>query len=201
MNTIPKGAPRRTGNRFRRAEISPASCVAYHESGHAVIAMLAARDMTPAPVISVEIFEDTSQGTGLSGICRTPLNEAARSLLEWSIGVYFAGGLAEAIHRGERNRRSGLKFALANCGMSDDIKDVQRALTALRLLTNNYDTTYQRYAGRVWDLLKANCSSARLASVLNITTRSGSQCCPVIRSAISRSARRRSVSANAVNWP
>ena len=81
MNTIPKGAPRRTGNRFRRAELSPVSIVAYHEAGHAVISVLAFREMArssaPVPVTSVEInAEDILQGKwGRLGVCNTPLDD------------------------------------------------------------------------------------------------------------------------------
>ena len=160
----------RAGNRpsTTNGETSPVSIVAFHEAGHAVVAWLAFRDMARAPapvaVTSVEIdVGDTlrSETERRLGVCHSALSRMTWSMLEWDIVVNFAGGLAEAIHRGERNRRSALRIALAKCGMGIDLEAIKRRIAALRILTDFPDDdddrdAHRRFAWQALALLKAN---------------------------------------------
>jgi hypothetical protein len=111
--------------------------VAHHESGHAVAAILAFRDAKWLPrsppsvrVRSVEIAED-APGRWIGNCVATNIfstswpsqiriTEPFRDLMERQIIIHFAGGVAEAIPRGERRRGEVLQYAKANCSADAD---------------------------------------------------------------------------------
>jgi hypothetical protein len=78
--------------------------------------------------------------------------EPYRDLMEWQVVVELAGGIAEAIHRGERRKQAVLAFAESNCNTDVDLKRAAAVLADLRRLTGRrYDE--QRFAGRALALL------------------------------------------------
>ena len=62
----------------------------------------------------------------------------ATSTLEAQAVVHFAGGIREAIHRGERRRLEVLRFAKLNCDTEADLKLAEGVLADLRRL-RRYD--------------------------------------------------------------
>jgi hypothetical protein len=73
--------------------------------------------------------------------------EPYRDLMEWQVVVELAGGIAEAIHRGERRKQAVLAFAESNCNTDVDLKRAAAVLADLRRLTGRrYDE--QRFAER-----------------------------------------------------
>jgi hypothetical protein len=145
--------------------------VAHHEAGHAVAIVLAFRTAAwlpyPPPSVrvrSVEITEDTPGQWG--GNCvgtniystRWPIEciaEPYRDLMEAQIVIHLAGGIAEAVHRGERRRQEVLAFAASNCSIDGDLKQARAVLADLRRLTGcRYDE--QRFAERALALLLAH---------------------------------------------
>jgi hypothetical protein len=94
-----------------------ASAASFHESAHAVAATLAFRNArwlpfpAPAPPV-VRYVEIVQDALGWSGSCvskdiysvrwpDTRISERYRNLMELQIGIDLAGGIAEAIHRGQ----------------------------------------------------------------------------------------------------
>ena len=75
--------------------------------------------------------------------------------MQWQIVATLAGGIAEAVHRGERRKRHVMWFALCNCGSKDDFISVDAILADLRKLTGHHYGP-QRFAERTLVLLLAN---------------------------------------------
>ena len=46
--------------------------------------------------------------------------------------IYLAGGVAEAIHLGERRQREIFSFLYKNCGIASDLEDAAPVLRDLR---------------------------------------------------------------------
>jgi hypothetical protein len=130
----------------RRTGISAgAHHAAYHEAGHCIATLLAFRDAKwlprpmPRSLIGyVEIVEDAPgqwSGNCVSQDIYSPnwsidrLTEPYRPLMEWQVVIELAGGLAEAIHRGERNEP--LWFATRHCGTGTDRRRATSVLTDL----------------------------------------------------------------------
>lgn len=82
------------------------------------------------------------------------------------ITIHLSGGIAEAIHRGERRPSEVLRFATLNCDVDDDLKKERTLLIELRRLTG-VDHTEQRCAERALALLLENWGAVEaLASAL-----------------------------------
>ena len=90
--------------------MSRLSEVAFHESGHALAAVRAFRSAKwlprPAPPLPV----------------RSRVAPRFRDLMELQSAIHLAGGLAEAIHRGERRKEEILQFATRHCGTDVDLQ-------------------------------------------------------------------------------
>ena len=72
--------------------------------------------------------------------------EPYRDLMQWQIVIELAGGIAEAIHRGERRSHAILAFAASHCSMDTDLTKAAAVLADLRRLTcHRYDA--QPFAG------------------------------------------------------
>jgi hypothetical protein len=152
---------------------------AHHEAGHAVAVVTAFRDAAwlphpppPLPVRYVEITEDTpGQWTGncvAFNIYSTKwpiecLAEPYRDLMERQIVIHLAGGIAEAISRGET--RDPLSFAQAHCDMEDDLRRANKVLRDLYIVIGRNDR--QRCAERAQALLTTHWRAVEaLASAL-----------------------------------
>ena len=110
--------------------------IAHHEAGHAVATVLAFRDaawlpkpMPPLLVRSIQITEDApgqwNGGCVATNIYSTrwPIDAIApryRPLMEAQGVIELAGGVAEAICRGERRKHAVLAFAESNCSIDVD---------------------------------------------------------------------------------
>ena len=85
--------------------------------------------------------------------------EEWRDAMEWQIITDLAGGIAEAIYRGERRKREVLCFASFNCGMygggNGDLASSAAVLADLRTLTGRRHGE-QRFAERALALLLAH---------------------------------------------
>jgi hypothetical protein len=85
--------------------------------------------------------------------------------MQWQIVIDMAGGAAEAIHRGERNKREIMWFALFNCGTEGDLETASAVLADLNALTKRYGLN--RFVIRAVGLLRANwLAFEAIASVL-----------------------------------
>ena len=73
--------------------------------------------------------------------------------------VELSGGIAEAIHRGER--RAPLWFAVHNCGMRGDLSKARLVLDDLRRLTG-VRHEMQDFADRTLTMLEANWKAVEL---------------------------------------
>lgn len=80
------------------------------------------------------------------------LAEPYRDLMEWQIVIELAGGIAEAIRRGERRRREVMWFAAINCNIAVDLEQATAVLADLRELTGRRYGT-QRFTERPRALL------------------------------------------------
>jgi hypothetical protein len=116
---------------------TPMARVAYHEAGHAVANVLAWQNATftnewPERLLHrVEIFERNPGSWG--GYCDSPtlystqwpaLERIApkwRDAMEWRIVSGMAGGIAEAVLRGEGRKKWGYGFASVHGGMKIDM--------------------------------------------------------------------------------
>lgn len=157
------------------------SAIAYHEAGHAVTTMLAfrfARTPNPSPPLAVKLLSIVEEEEGRwSGCCfgpdiystQWPIERIApewREAMEWQIVISLAGGIAEAIHRGERNQRNIFWYAAFNCGTDKDLEHAEIILADLRKLTGR-QYTEQRFAKRALNLLKANWTAvSTMATIL-----------------------------------
>ena len=75
--------------------------------------------------------------------------------MEWQIVIDMAGGIAEAIHRGERRQRQVFWFAMLNCGADGDLEDAEAVCADLRALTGRR-FGLERLVQRALKLLLAN---------------------------------------------
>jgi len=105
----------------RRTPSPDASAAAFHESGHAVAIVRAFRDAAwlprPPPQVIVRYVEITQTASGeWTGCCASAnvysmrwdiscIAPRYRDLMERQIIIHLAGGVAEALHRGERRAR------------------------------------------------------------------------------------------------
>jgi hypothetical protein len=110
--------------------------VAFHEAGHAVGISVAFRDAAwlpypppPVRVRSVEVVESTPGqwtgncvGTNIYSTKWKRVGERFRDLMEAQVSIHLAGGIAEAIHRGERRRHEVLRFATRHCKADADLR-------------------------------------------------------------------------------
>ena len=154
--------------------------VSFHEAGHAVGISVAFRDAAwlpypppPVRVRSVEVVESTpGQWTGNcvgTNIYSTAWPESRiapryRLLMEAQVSIHLAGGIAEAIHRGERRRREVLAFAKLYCHADADLTLAAGVVADLRRL-RRYDE--QRLVDRTLAVLLAHWPAVEaLASAL-----------------------------------
>lgn len=80
------------------------------------------------------------------------VGERFGDLMERQVFVHLAGGIAEAIHRGERRKHEALRFATRHCGTDVDLRRAAAVLADLRRLIGHcYDE--QRFAERALTLL------------------------------------------------
>jgi hypothetical protein len=158
------------------------TAAAYHEAGHAVATMLAFRTarlpMRP-PKRIIKFIEITAEGSNAQwgGLCFGPniyaiewpegrIDWKYHEAMEWQIVIDLAGGIAEAISRGERRKKEIFWFAAFNCACGDDLKSAAAVLADLRKLTG-HRYGERRFAERARDLLLANWSAVdALASAL-----------------------------------
>jgi hypothetical protein len=158
------------------------TAAAHHEAGHAVATMLAFRTarlpMRP-PERIIKFIEITAEGSNAQrgGLCFGPniyaiewpearIDRAYRDVMEWQIVIDLAGGIAEAISRGERRKKEVFWFAVFNCACGDDLKNAAAILADLRKLTG-HRYGERRFAERARDLLLANWPAVdALASAL-----------------------------------
>jgi hypothetical protein len=146
------------------------AAIAYHEAGHAVAHVMAYReahlpDLKPAPSVKYAriIREDVGKASGICYGSRVYRPEYAARLpdwrwghaMEWEIVINMAGGVAEAIYRGERRQREVMWFALMNCGTEGDLDDAEVVLADLNRLTRRR-YGLQRFTIRALKLLLAN---------------------------------------------
>jgi hypothetical protein len=157
------------------------AAIAYHEAGHAVATVLAFERVRspnlppPPPIKHVSILEDAAGKW--SGICFGPqvyttqwpdtrIGGQWRDAMEWQLVIDAAGGIAEAIHRGERNKRDMMWFAIFNCGTDGDLENMEAILTDLRRLTGRRHTL-QRFYERACVLLREHWAAVeRIAAAL-----------------------------------
>jgi hypothetical protein len=162
--------------------LAPKTAAAYHEAGHAVATMLAFRTarlpMRP-PERIIKYIEITVEGSNAQwdGLCFGPniyavqwpearIDWIYREAMEWQIMIDLAGGIAEAISRGERRKKKVFWFAVFNCGCRDDLKTAAAVVADLRKLTGRQHGE-RRFGERVFALLLAYWAAVdALASAL-----------------------------------
>jgi hypothetical protein len=160
--------------------LSQLSCASYHEAGHGVATLLGFRTVRspmPAPPIPVELIEIytpekphpylRAEGKNYGISTYAPEWPAERRIapewreaMEWHIVIMLAGGIAEAIARGERRKRQVLPFAIAHCGCRTDRVQVAKTLDDLHVLTGRRYSE-QRFADRTRALLLAYWPAVR----------------------------------------
>ena len=80
--------------------------------------------------------------------------------------ISMSGGIAEAIHRGERRRRVVFQFARLNCGAHHDLADAEKVLADLRALPGRR-YGLERYTQRALKLMLAHWPAVEaIAAVL-----------------------------------
>jgi hypothetical protein len=166
---------------FRDIALGVLSAIAYHEAGHAVAHALALREahlpnFDAPPNVKYAAIRRDDDGKA-SGICfganvYDPHYVAAlpggdcRDAMQWQIVIDMAGGAAEAIHRGERNKREIMWFALFNCGTEGDLETASAVLADLNALTSKR-YGLNRFVIRAVELLRANWPAVEsIAAVL-----------------------------------
>ena len=146
------------------------SAVAHHEAGHAVAIVWAFRAAAwlpnPPPPLPVRYIEITDSAAGWSGNCfatdvysmKWPIDCIAprfRPLMEAQVVIELAGGVAEAVFRGEQRKHAILAFAVSNCAIDADLTRAAAVLSELRRLTGvRHDA--QPFAERALRLTLAN---------------------------------------------
>lgn len=156
------------------------ACAAFHEAGHGFASLLAfctVRSPMPVPPTPVELLEiytleNPHPYLPAEGRWYGPSTYAPEWPLErriapewqeamiWHIIVMQAGGIAEAIYRGERRKDHVLPFALAYCGCRTDRVQVTKTLADLQALTGRRQSE-QRFAERTRALLLTNWPPVR----------------------------------------
>lgn len=122
------------------------AAIAWHEAGHAVAYRRAhlPPSMSPLSVKYAAVLrEDNGKASGICFGSNVYMPEYAiqlpswnwRDAMQWQIIANLAGGVAEAIHRGERRKQDVMWFALLNCGTEGDLEDADAVLADLRQLT------------------------------------------------------------------
>jgi hypothetical protein len=151
----------------------------YHEAGHAVSGVLAQRNagLPPWDGLSIEFAEIAPDSKAWAGVyVGTQVYHPAyltrlpsfdwRDAAEWQLVKNLAGGIAEAIHRGEHRPRNVFRFAMANCGAEDDFIDAEKVLVDLSKLSGRR-CGLQRYTRRTLKLMLAHWPAvAAIAAVL-----------------------------------
>src|SRR5258708_13794030 len=93
----------------------------------------------PQLVSYVEITEDngTCCATNIysTGWSDKRISEPYRDLMEWQIVIELAGGIAEAVHRGERRPHAILAHAASHCSTATDLTRAAAVLADLSRLT------------------------------------------------------------------
>jgi hypothetical protein len=163
------------------------TAAAYHEAGHTVTSLLAFRTAKlpmppPERIIKfVEIFIEAGPAQW-GGQCFGPniyatqwpkgrIDWKYRDAMEWQIVIDLAGGIAEAISRGERRKKEVFWFATFKCACRDDLKNAAAVVADLRKLTGR-QYGERRFAHRARDLLLANWQAVEvLADALVDTNR------------------------------
>jgi hypothetical protein len=155
--------------------------VAYHEAGHAVATLLGFGTVRlpegqrpPAmPIKAIEVFTPENPHLDrLDGICHSQSTYSSawpaehriaiewREAMEWNIVIFQAGGIAEAIYRGERRKHNILRFAMRHCGCSLDQMKVEATLADLHTLTGRRHSEH-RFVERTRALLLMNWPAIR----------------------------------------
>jgi hypothetical protein len=148
--------------------MSDVLAVAHHEAGHAVAIVTAFRSAVwlpyPPPLSPVRHVQVMENQTGeWSGDCvgtniysmRWPIDCIApryRDLMERQVVIHLSGGIAEAIHRGERRKSEVLAFALRHCCIDADLRLAADVLSELRRLTG-YRFEARDFVGRTLTML------------------------------------------------
>ena len=162
-----------------RADVEERAAAAYHEAGHAVANVLACRNaqLPPWDDLGVDSAEIGVDGKAWGGLCSgTTVYHAAyvtrlpswdwRDAMEWQLVISMSGGIAEAIHRGERRRRVVFQFARLNCGAHHDLADAEKVLADLRALPGRR-YGQERYTQRALKLMLAHWPAVEaIAAVL-----------------------------------
>ena len=119
---------------------------AFHEAGHAIAIVLAFRTalwLPPlAPLRPVRYVEITQDGGGccVASDVYSPkwpidvLVPRYRPLMEAQVCIHLAGGISEAIYRGERRGHGTLRFAERYCSMNGDLERCTDVCHELRRL-------------------------------------------------------------------
>ena len=152
---------------------------AHHEAGHAVAISAVFRDAAwlpypppPVRVRSVEVVESTPPGqwtgscvgTNIYSTSWKRVSERFRDLMEAQVIVELAGGIAEAIHRGERRKQEVLAFATRQCSIDVDLQRAADVLGDLRRLTG-YRLDAQHFADRTLTMLEAHWPAVATALI------------------------------------
>lgn len=145
------------------------AAIAHHEAGHAVANVLAYREahlppsLRPSVKYASILREDDGKASGICFGSSVYRPEYASSLpnwrwqdaMEWQIVIDLAGGVAEAIHRGEYRQREMFWFVLLNCGTEQDLENAEAVCADLQALTGRR-YGLQRFVRRALKLLLAN---------------------------------------------
>jgi hypothetical protein len=167
MTTWAIASARRPSDDMRHTELELA---AHHEAGHCIAVLWAFKTARwlprPAPPLPVRYVEVVAHGSGqwggncvaLSvysprwGTCIAP---RFHDLMRRQAVVHLAGGVGEAIARGETRKSHVLRFAKVNCAMDGDLQREQALLFDLRQVTG-CDFTEQGLAERTLEMLEAH---------------------------------------------
>lgn len=105
-------------------------------------------------------------GTNIYSTKWKRVSERFRDLMEAQVSIHLAGGIADAIHRGERRGRAVLSFATRHCNADADLRRARTVLADLYRLTGCHKGE-QYLAERTLAMLLANWRSvAALAAAL-----------------------------------
>jgi hypothetical protein len=128
--------------------------VAFHESGHAIVALLvfARAQWLPygRPRLPVQRIEITEHDGHYSGFCKGPdiystrwpehrIHNRYRGLMEKQIMIHYAGGIASAILSGANPTPTLLRDAMADYGMIADMENVKPVIEDVCRLRGKFD--------------------------------------------------------------
>ena len=167
---------------YRRTPSPELAAAAHHESGHCIAILQAfrtaawlPRQAPQFPVRFVQI-EEVAPGewvgdcTG-ANIYSTEwpvdvLVKPYRDLMERQTVIHLAGGVSEAVFRGERRRGEVLAFATRHCCIDADLEQARAVLGDLFRVTG-YRFRAEDFVDRTLAMLSANwCSVTALAEAL-----------------------------------